>query len=476
MLKHRTVIPILYIVCLIVICQVSKAFRSIPLYNTKSLMFSHKMDHRPSSPQPRRPGKYQYSNKSHNKAPIYITIGPQCAGKTSFLQKLHNTEASSLENPIIAKHHLHTTPICDITIDDQPGVYLPLPKELFLVNTHDPNSSHQELLTRKIHDKSIAERIYDASTDEQRYILQRLHNAITANEFAERILSIKVDAYTHNIWKQYMENSNCNHSDYRHFLIHVVEKTLERHGPPCIDTVDLFIVESIFRNQDDGLFSFLSEQSNHKDRTIPPSMDDSSFSGLSAAVQNLKHVACHPNKMNVPLAWGNTNTKSRDYVNALEAAEMSGRPVYFVPYMDVKKNMVHDGLILPKVGVVSLLERNIGRLVSTGRYIPSRAIIDASNRVDQMMNRAMNDLRSVNASGDTKRFTQVELDMVLTRHAGDFRMNRHNRTIYRIPQKPNERWGDGNRRGVKRYHDRNTIHRNHNTRQGRMNTSDRRFT
>lgn len=468
MLNNRTTVFSLYSLYLIAISQVSTAFVNMPQVNTKPTVSVHKMGH-PSYPHPRLDNNNKYNkndhSKEHTKAPIYITIGPQCAGKTSFLQKLYNVEASHSENANIAKHHLHSTPVCDISIDDQTGVYLPLPKELFLADKCVNNSFHQQILSRMIHDKSIEERINDSSNDEQRYILQRLHNIITANDFAERILSMEVDANTRRNWNQLMEytgGNDDNHRDHRYFLIEIVEKTLERHGPTCIDKVDLFIVESIFRNQDDGLLSFLSEQPNHNHMRRPQSIDESSLSGLSTAIQNLQQFACHPNKMNIPLAWGNTNTKSRDYASALDAAVMSGRPVYFIPYMDVKKKDMlesQDGLILPNVGVVSLLERNIKRLVTAGRYIPSKAIIDTSVRVDQMMNRVMRDLKTSNPSRDTKMFTQVEFDMILTRHAGDFRMNRHNRTIQRIQQKPSGRWEDGTRRGEKRYNDRNMKYR-----------------
>ena len=459
MLQYITIISRLSILCIVAICQVSKAFVCVPQSKINTSVTAHSDGHQ-SFPQPDSGmNQYQYTNKSIVKAPIYITIGPQCSGKTSFLRRLYNTEASIPETQsTVGNQHVHSTPVCDISIDDQKGVYLPIPKELFLVDSSTTNSLHQDLLARNIHSKSIAERIYDTSNDEQRYILQRLHNVINADEFAQRIFSIEVDKTTEHKWNLLMgcNDENENYIDYRRSLIEVVEHTCQKHYPPCTDKVDLFIVESIFRNKDDGILSFLSEQSNHNDILGHESMYGPSLSGLSAAVQNLKHFACHPKKMNMPLAWGNTNTKPRDYIAALEAAEMSGRPVYFIPYMDVEKSMIHshDGLILPKVSVVSLLERNIKRLVTTGRYIPSRAIIDASVRVDEMMNRAMTDLSNTkNASRDTRLFTQLELDMTLTRHAGGFQMNRHNRTIQRIQERWGERRDDGSRQGQKRLYE-----------------------
>lgn len=62
-----------------------------------------------------------------------------------------------------------------------------------------------------------------------------------------------------------------------------------------------------------------------------------------------------------PVAWGNTNLKTRDYLNALELAEKSGRPIHFV----------RSGFELDPVTLHDLIQRNLKRFFKTGRYIPS---------------------------------------------------------------------------------------------------------
>ena len=59
---------------------------------------------------------------SDKKGTIYITVGPQCAGKTSILQSIFDKPSEGDE----------TSAGVDITIDDQPLVYIPVPTSYFL--------------------------------------------------------------------------------------------------------------------------------------------------------------------------------------------------------------------------------------------------------------------------------------------------------------------------------------------------------
>lgn len=362
--------------------------------------------------------------QKNNKAPIYVTIGPQCAGKTSFLKLLINSTESA-----VGENHQHEEPVHDISIDDEIGVYLSIPKKLFLVDSSVDTASYDHILFTRFHNKTISERIYDDSNKEQRIVLQRLCNVLSADEFSNRILSFEIDARVNQNWRKLSHNDGLQ--DYRHVIIELVEKAVEQHGFLGIDNVDLFVVESIFRSRDQENPSLYSEQSNCANTICPASITARSLSGLSAATEKLKYLSFHKNGT-VPLAWGNTNTKSSDYLPALEAAERSGRPVYFIPYMSSNENLIQymDGLVLPNVGIVTLLERNIQRLIASGRYIPSKAIIDASVRVNQMIERVIDDLKNTKPS--SKSFSQLEFDMALTNLSGDFIMSPYDRTVRRI--------------------------------------------
>ena len=82
-------------------------------------------------------------------------------------------------------------------------------------------------------------------------------------------------------------------------------------------------------------------------------------------------------------------------ITALEAAEKSQRPVHFIIYGGLEAcDKIHDhsfqvdddlALCLPKSSRLTLLKRNIGRFVETGRYIPCSAIADAMERVNSMV-------------------------------------------------------------------------------------------
>ena len=87
--------------------------------------------------------------------------------------------------------------------------------------------------------------------------------------------------------------------------------------------------------------------------------------------------------------------KSRDYLSALEAAEESGRSVHFIPYANSKHLDIETELtsFLPRVGIKNLIRRNIKRFRETGRFIPTKAIIDTTLRVDQLMLQALNEMK-----------------------------------------------------------------------------------
>ena len=86
---------------------------------------------------------------------LYITIGPPCPGKITFLQK------SVCENMI------------EMTIDDQDGVKVPIDTKYFLVDQAKCNDMDY-LRGRMLYNVSLEHRIYGSESDEMRKILQYL--------------------------------------------------------------------------------------------------------------------------------------------------------------------------------------------------------------------------------------------------------------------------------------------------------------
>ena len=132
-------------------------------------------------------------------------------------------------------------------------------------------------------------------------------------------------------------------------------------------------------------------------------------------------------------------------MTALEAAEECGRPLHFIPHANHKDLRIESDTtaFLPRVGIQNLIQRNIYRFKTTGRFIPTKAIIDTNSRADQLIRQATADMIKSNSSG-RKTF--------LTKLSSGFRM-RNDRTVYRFNQQRNNdrykmgRGGRGSRGG-----------------------------
>jgi len=92
--------------------------------------------------------------------PIYITIGPQCCGKTTALSSLGD--------------------VVDFTIDDQMGVYLPVPREHFL----KPSEGNFNVIVRG---RTLKERVEEGANYEQRIVLERLMGKCDAQSFKAKL-------------------------------------------------------------------------------------------------------------------------------------------------------------------------------------------------------------------------------------------------------------------------------------------------
>eukprot|EP00804_Cyclotella_cryptica_P007414 CCRYP_002635-RA/>CCRYP_002635-RA protein AED:0.02 eAED:0.02 QI:218/1/1/1/0/0/2/333/618 len=344
---------------------------------------------------------------------LYITIGPQCSGKTTILKRIFGTSFHKSEG--IVSDMTTLAGGIDITIDDQALLYIPVPIQYFL---HDSNASDTSAAgvegkgispSMMVLGKTIQERICDSSNDELRWVIQRLGGVISSEKFAS-LLRVSSEQSEHN---------NPVHVD----LVAAVESIISSKddSEPLPKEVDLFIVESIFRPRPLELIRNIT-----RDVSSPSSSIESS--ALDAALDQLKSHATnnHTHSRTAPLAWGNTNTRPREYKSALEAASLSRRPVEFIVFGGMETcNMIREHLsrrdyrmshdvdaaitdndqiinchdvdhcsnvedqyqlrCLPKLTRLELLKRNLKRFAATGKYIPSGAIQDAIVRVESML-------------------------------------------------------------------------------------------
>ncbi len=393
------------------------------------------------------------SKTQPKKLPIYITIGPQGVGKTTFLSNLNRCYENSTQS------------LEDITIDDQAGVYIPTPLELWLIDNPPSSKSNsstnlqsfKSYLNTNLHGKTISQRIYNENR-EMKLVVQRLNNILSANEFRQQVMSLDdeyMDRKTNASLKQLCTKQRVRSIrmpyDWKESLIHVVEEfhrseINEKSMQKKSNVVQLFVVESIFKSPTPTLNSFLSSlSSNNNNNNNNNNKKNSSMNAINKASTKLNQYA--QNSPNVALSWGNTNTKVTDYIAALEAAEKSQRPVVFIPVLNNRqvcmmdnKNTQEDvggenmNTILPSVEINELLRRNIKRCYTTGKYIPVKAIIDTCLRVDELMQKAMGEMsrefqsKKKKDGTTTTTFSKQQLDYTLAKMAG-FRLDHSNGTV-----------------------------------------------
>jgi hypothetical protein len=319
----------------------------------------------------------QHEQSSTSSLPMYITIGPPCSGKTTWLRQ---------QQP----------DIIDISIDDQKGVYRPLPtSDYFLWQEQEQSqqqSSHTNTTTdidkkkqqerrdylqsTMVHNQSLADRILADNNQECLAVLQRLGGYISAREFLETLQEINNN-----------NNSNAHHIATFAAVLedYIADQELDQTGElqdvllPQ-PTTDLFVQDELFRGNHTAItraFAQLTTESTEK-----------------------------------AVAWANTNTAARDYAHALEIAAATQRPVVFVvcePVLTANvsttattKDDNNDNdestklfdLHVPGSSTQELFRRCIRRLCQTGRYIPLHVIATMCDRHADLVRQASSTSRS----------------------------------------------------------------------------------
>lgn len=284
-------------------------------------------------------------------------------------------------------------------MDDQPGVYVPVDVEFFLhplPNTRLVNA----YLNRRVLGKTIRSRLQEQV--ELTAVLQRLGGVITQDQFEFTITQLyrnhTQDALTRKDPTRIITNDileNDYHARVAGDLVQVVEEFHDKLASSSSSSspmgtkisllplqVQLFIVEALFR----------------------PNYSNSNQTAVEAASEQL-HTLATKTATTLPIAWGNTNTRPREYATALSAAMASGRPIYFLTYGNStrlsdnnnnKRNCsfgVAKGVFsLPRLQGIDLLRRNVQRLLETGKYVPAKGIWESADRVDRLTETILRDL------------------------------------------------------------------------------------
>jgi hypothetical protein len=295
------------------------------------------------------------------KAPVYITIGPQCAGKTTLLSQLQQRIKKDPSNKIL-----------DISIDDQDGVYIPVKIQFFL----QPSIPNQSFWNRRVLGKTMRQRLNEQI--ELSAIIRRLGGTLSHADFERTIVQLYRNHTIETLSRKDPNRTITNrmirddyHTRIAHDLIDAVN-SIQRCSLPNI--IQLFVVEALFR-----------PNPTHQ------------VTAIDMAVTHLQHAITSSDDTSV--AWGNTNTRPRDYSVALSAAESAGRPVFFLLYGNpIQYDTLERGSIVRLVSWKELVNRNIQRFLSTGKYVPMKGIWESSVRVENIVQTVMRDIERYHAN------------------------------------------------------------------------------
>jgi hypothetical protein len=336
-------------------------------------------------------------NASTTAAPLYITIGPPCSGKTTWIKQQKDA-------------------IIDITLDDQTGVYHAVPTHWFLDASADQESEsliatenshlslHEKGIDTMVHGKSLRDRIWAPDQSELRALLARLGNRISKAEYEAALMT------------------STRNPAVRQALVEVTEEVLvQLPVPNSLDTnstndvpltiqlpptVDVYVRETLFRsNREDNLTAI-----ERAERLLWDTAQGVLPSEMPAASDTERTQGASQ-----PMSWGNTNTQPSDYKTALTVAARSRRPVYFVVYRDPEMSVMppsskgvglkdstrspigdvngggmsdgeNDSIFdLRSSGFVELLRRSLHRLLHTGRYVPATVVWDMRSRTESVI-------------------------------------------------------------------------------------------
>jgi len=222
----------------------------------------------------------------------------------------------------------------DVTIDDEPGVYLAVPIKYWEIDG-DGNPSAAPVPLPAVRKIGMKKRLDDNANAEQRFVLARLQGDIIEEEL-ELLLS-----------KLPSPRMRLPQGD----LAKRLAAAVERYIGDCMQlqsevlatpTSDLYIREAIFPDGVNGAQARLAAEAKKADQSV---------------------------------SWGNTNARDSDYACALEVAARTNRPVFFLKYKSEGFAADFD----------TLLYRNVARFAKTGRYIPSIAVAITENNVEKLL-------------------------------------------------------------------------------------------
>lgn len=323
-------------------------------------------------------------------APVYITIGPPCCGKTEALRGYLFSEGYDPDD-VFSK---------DVALDKQSSVYhrIPLAAFLFPSTRLDPNIGSQLLKSGSTVEDRLQDPAYAPTDLELRNIILRIAGRITPQEFAKRTREQALQAgdtvkffkkrreavaedlivAVEQVVVQAVSEVICQMQLQRDAESEEDELPYDEENEKSAKKLDLTTLNA---TQAQLLSARALIQTPHVDLFVPQAIFHGGIDRAEEVFSELLQASTQK-----PVSWGNTNTRATEFAAALSAAEEADRPVKFVAWGTTR---------LPRVSRQELLRRNVSRFRKSGRLIPAGAIGAAVGRVDKLVKEAQQEVESL---------------------------------------------------------------------------------
>jgi hypothetical protein len=256
------------------------------------------------------------------KPPMFISIGPQCAGKTTVLSRLPN--------------------MVDVNFDDQQFTYSPVPLKHFmrLLRADQPPVFDDSLMP------SARRIVFGVS------MRDRLRGSREVSEFFPILAFFShIPGSSYNAPGATTMGTDCpNFGDFMDACAPFLEDEHQRAGDAAL--LQVFAAAAM---------QVHASGARVTTRAYDVFIQESRGMSVSQAEQKLDSAAAaHVG----PVAWGNTNLNRGTVQAALRIAYENKRPVRFLCW----------GRDLPAVSLEELVIRNLRRFLATGRFIPCKTL------------------------------------------------------------------------------------------------------
>ena len=331
------------------------------------------------------------TNRHPKKAPIFITIGPPCSGKTDALRNYLLAEGYDPDDVF--------TKDVDISLSSQSDVYhrIPIAQFLFPLTELSDEIGNQMLSSGCTVRDRLLDPTYDATDEEIRNVILRIAGRMTPQDFAQAIDRQALEAgdtkkffkkrriavgkdliqATEEVHLQAVSEVICS----VHFQVPTGESGMTEELPYDMNDGEEDVKATKDTNEtliNIPKVKLLSARDLIKTPFVEIFVPQALFrGGIDRANEKFEKLLKDASD-DRPIVWGNTNTRPKEYAKALKTAEKVGRPVKFVAWKDK----------LPQVNRQELLRRNIARFRNSGKYIPAGAIAASLGRIEKLMNDA----------------------------------------------------------------------------------------